>query len=325
MRQIFHAPSLQEKFVKQGYVKVPALSQGEIDYLLSEIEKMRPADAFDPDGKTTTNQATYHCTFLDVDVAYKRKANELMAQFVKPYIDKYVKEYEILVSNFYVKPPGKGRFQIHQNWPTTQDFSETTLTFWIPLVDTYRENGALQVVPGSHKIVPDIAAPTIPAFFTPFKDALVEKYLQPIDMKAGECIIFCDSLIHWSANNTSDEARIAMQIETIPKECTPVYHYYDKTTAEERFEVFEVDTNFFIENSAEQVVQRPTKLKNLGFAPNYNKVLTEAEFVEKLKKGDATRSAVYSRTFDPVAFLAEEEVASKDTSWFSKLKSYFLG
>ena len=224
MRNIFFNTQQQKEFEQKGYVKVSLLSKEEVSYLKNELTSLRPDDNFDPSENSTTNHSTYHCTFLDTNKAYKRKVQQLINQVFTPHINKFVDKYNILTSNFYVKPPGKGKFEIHQNWPTTADMHDTTLTFWCPLVDVTLENGAIQVVEGSHKIVPDIAAITAEPYFKNFEEALLQKYLKPIDMKAGECLIFDDGLIHYSGINQTENPRLAIQIETVPAECTPVLY-----------------------------------------------------------------------------------------------------
>ncbi len=318
MRRIFHSEEHEQTFSEQGFIKVPWLSKKEVAELLEKTQALNPADNFNPDNSTGSNQSTYHCTFLDNNTIYKRAANELIKKVFEPYIDKLVKDYAILTSNFYVKPPNKGTFEIHQNWPTTANLKETTLTFWIPLVDTYAENGALQVVPGSHKIVPDIASTSVPPFFKSFEEALINKYLQPIPMKAGECIAFCDSLIHWSALNTSDSHRYAIQIATIPKESTPALHYFDPQNG---FELVEVDYNFFIENSIEAIIQRPLQLKSLGFIPNNNKAITEEEFAKKLRNGNEIRRNLNQQSANNS--LKQPLNTSGSSSWVQQLKTFF--
>ena len=73
--------------------------------------------------------------------------------------------YRILSSNIYVKPPGHGRFEIHQNWPTIEALDVPTLTVWVPLQDTDFGNGTIRVAKGSHHVFPDVAAASSERFF----------------------------------------------------------------------------------------------------------------------------------------------------------------
>lgn len=292
MRKIFKDDAQQDHFIEKGYVTMPLLSGQEIAFIRKELEAMRPNDGFAPQDRGSD----YHCTFLDTNEDYKRKANQLIAKVFNPYIQEILNNFRILSGNFYVKPPGKGRFEIHQNWMHVDDIKHTTLTIWCPLLDVDRINGTLEIVEGSHKIVPDIATVNVDYYFKDFEDALVEKYLQPVRLKAGECIIFDDSLIHYSGQNNSDQSRYAIQIEVIPSEMQPVIYHFDKEQPEKGFEMLEVDFEYFIKGNVYTMRDRPGMLKSRGFVPNRNRILTEPEFLEKLKNGAAIRQAIYAQT-----------------------------
>jgi hypothetical protein len=286
LRKVFNDEYDNELFIQKGFVKKPFLSAEQLAHMASALADLRPDDNFDPANNPTNpyNFSTYHCTFLDKNVEYKKSVDHLIRSVFAKGINLYLNDYEILTSNFYVKPPGTGVFQIHQNWPTLKDLNSTSVTIWVPLHDTSAENGTIHVVEGSHKMVPDIAAVGVQPFFATLEEDLIEKYLQPVNMKAGECLIFCDSLIHWSPQNNSDQPRIAVQIEAIPAEEQAVLYHYNPDKPDQ-FEMFEVTSDFFIENSIDAVISRPSQLRSLGFVSNRNKPLNEAEFSRKL--GDA--------------------------------------
>lgn len=293
MRQILRDPALEEELLDTGYVVVPFLDADEVAAAAAELDAMRPDDGFAPDG-TGLNRSTYHCTFLDTNHEYKRQAQDMIRRVFQPKIDQVVVDYRILTGNFYVKMPGKGRFQIHQNWPTTQDLSVTTLTVWCPFHDTDESNGTLRIVPGSHKIVPDVATPQRPPFFASFEDELIEKHLVPICLTAGQAIVFDDSLVHWSSENTSDSPRRAVQIETVPAELPAVLYHLDEYGPEPQWELYEVDDRFFVDHSITEVMGRPSDLRRIALADYVNRDLTEEEFSELLERGPDIRRRVYA-------------------------------
>lgn len=293
MRQILSDQALQAELLETGYVVVPFLEADELAAFRLEVDAMEPDDGFAPAGDGPYNYSTYHCTFLDTNTSYKREANEAIRRRFQPLIDNVVNDYRILTSNIYVKPPGVGRFQIHQNWPTLEDLSTTTLTVWCPLQDCDVENATLHVVPRSHKLTPDVATPAEPPFFSSFEDELIDEHLVPIPVKAGEAIIFDDSLVHWSPENRSDSPRIAVQIETVPAESTPVLYHLDSSDGGAQWELFEVDFEFFVDHSIGEVIGRPGHLISLGHRPSRNRQLTGGEFTEILAQGSSIREHVY--------------------------------
>ncbi len=288
MRQVIARPEGQKELLEQGFTRAALLSPDEVAYLLGELTKLRPDDNFAPQNPWFS----YHCSFLDTNLSYKRESSNLLRQVFAPGISRLLVNYEILNCNFYVKPPGTGRFVIHQNWPALQDMGDTTVTVWCPLQDTDETNGTLQFVPASHKITPDIAGPACGFYFDNLLDSLVEKYLQPLPVKAGDALIFDDSLIHWSEQNYSGKPRVAVQILCVPADATPVFFYLDPADTS-RFEVFAVDSEFFITQIKDDLLRRPNNARSLGFVPNPNRLLTEAEFAELLRRGDETRVRLY--------------------------------
>ena len=166
MRQILRDGTQDPEFRTRGYVTVPMLSSAEVGHLVDGLAQLRPDDDFRPDGRYTT----YHCSFLDTNADYKRQTFELVKSAFDPHIERLLADFELLNANFYVKPPGTGEFTVHQNWPAIADLTDTTVTIWCPLGDVVESNGAIQVVEGSHKIVPHIEAPNSPPYFAGFTE-----------------------------------------------------------------------------------------------------------------------------------------------------------
>jgi hypothetical protein len=293
MRRVFRDPALQQAYDPTGYATVPMLSPAEVKAILGELALLRPDDNFSPVHRQGKG-FTYHCSFIDSNRSYRRQVHSLITRFFAPHIERCLQGFRILNGNFYVKPPHSGEFVVHQNWPAIDDIDDTTVTVWCPLVDVVRKNGALQVVAGSHKLLPHVETLNTPAYFKDFVPALIDKYLQPVPMKAGEAIVFDDGLIHWSANNDSDLPRIAIQILCIPVDSRPAYWMFDPAHPE-RFELIEADTEFFLTNDMKHLRERQADWKTLGFAPNRNRTITEAEFAALLKDGDRIRRELAAR------------------------------
>jgi len=293
MRSVLHDPVLEEELLDVGYVTVPMLDADEVAAFGAALDALRPDDKFSPDGAGPL-PTTYHCTFLDSNVEYKRLAQKMIEELFEPKLSELLVDYRILTGNFYVKAPGKGRFQIHQNWPTTEDLSVTTLTVWCPLDDTDVANGALRVVPGSHKLLPDVATAQSAPFFAEFEQALVERHLVPVPLRAGEALVFDDSLVHWSGDNCSAAPRRAVQIETLPAEVPPVIYHLVEHGGRPHWELLGVDGSFFVENSLAQVFFPPADIPRLGTAEFRNRDITEAEFAALLHDGSEIRRRVYA-------------------------------
>ena len=88
--------------------------------------------------------------------------------------------------------------------------NDEELTVWIPLFDTKVQQGALQVMPGSHKdgAVPhtmNVGKKTLPA-------SVYENEIRYVEMARGDALFFSSFLLHSSSINISDEIRYSIQL-----------------------------------------------------------------------------------------------------------------
>ncbi len=300
-RPLFLDEGLEHELRTQGFAIVELMSRDEATSILDQFRALSPADGFRPDG-LGVNRARYHCTFLDESPTYKAATHDIVQREFQSRVDTVLDRCEILTGNLYVKPPGLGRIEIHQNWPTLADMRETAVTVWCPLVDVSPENGTIQVVPRSHKLLADISAVSAPKFFDSFYDELIERWLQPITLRAGECLVFDDSLIHWSDDNRGDSERWAVQVVCVPREFQTVVYHYDAERDPPAFEIFAVDSDFYINEQIGALIERPSMLPSLGFAERSNLDLTEVQFADLMARGAKVRERVFAGLSDEQDF-----------------------
>lgn len=243
-RQIFRDPEHQKQFEEDGYVIVPFLEPDAIQALLDFKNGTRPDNRFN----TNAEDASYHFTFLDTNIPYKKEVFNTVMSFFQPSIDKYMIDYRPLIVNFVLKDPGFGEVPVHQNWNFVDEEKFRSFSVWVPLVDTNKENGTLEIIPGTHTQNFHFArrSPWIPWYFKEFSDFVIKEYHRPLNVKAGQAVIFDDSLIHYSTPNTSDHQRIVIQNIIVPKEATAV-HYYVDPEKPDVVQVMDVDKEFYLD------------------------------------------------------------------------------
>jgi hypothetical protein len=232
---------------------------------------------------------TYHCSFLDKNRSYRRAAFDLISSVFGSHISRLLNDYVILQCNFYVKPPGRGAFNLHQNWPATADLNETTVSIWSPLVDVTHENGAIGVVPGTHKIVPHVQGPKTASYFAGLETEMVARgMVETLQLRVGEAVIFDDGLIHGSPPNLTNEARYAVQLICAPADAVPAYY---REAGDGVFELVHADAEFWLTNDAEDLLQRPPNWRSLGFVRSQNRQLTLEEIARRIEEGDTVRAS----------------------------------
>ncbi len=287
-RKVFKRESQFQDYLEKGYVLHPLFNAEEVTRLLGELKVVPPNDGFRPENRLSD----YHCTFLDSATPYKRNVIDVARKWFTPIVDDLFDDYRIWVVNFYVKPAGLGELTVHQNWTHIEDERHSTFTIWCPLVDCTKENGTIELVEGSHKIVPDIATLGVPYYFEPFEELLLKEHFKAIPRKAGEGVIFEDNMIHYTAVNRSPEPRYALQVIVGPKEVNPVYYYYHAETDE--FEVYEIGDDFLITSNYENMSRRPVEFPSKGRIPNTNRCLSHEEFLQAMRDGRGRRLQLYT-------------------------------
>ena len=120
-------------------------------------------------------------------------------------------------TNFFVKNRGSKAIPWHQDfnyWPLEPP---VIISAWIAVDPSTRQNGNLQVIPGSHRnIVPHVEAPPEMQF-----DEMADAgYYDPSDltdleMQPGEFILFNERTMHHSEANHSDLRRIGLAVRAI--------------------------------------------------------------------------------------------------------------
>lgn len=269
---------------------MPLISNEEVEFLLKEIRKLRPTDNFHPNGDE--QRYAFHTTFLDSDTEYKRSVTKLLRDLFSPYFKQILFDYQFLTGSFIIKQPKRGEVAVHRDWRLTDNFNDTNVNFWCPLVDVDETNGTLQMVDGSHKLVSNIEGPYTTPFFNQFSESL-KKHSTPIPLKAGEALLYEGSILHWSTPNNSLKPRYVASFMCIPSEARPVFYYPDKSTANKTFKMFKMDGESFDQHVGKDYIDGNIRTQMLAYVENRNRTLSEKEFFELMKKSNETRRGIY--------------------------------
>ena len=271
-------PDLQKTFDKDGYVLIDLLNEKEVQELFELLASL--SDAKNKTGFTV--DSSYKLSFFSDSPEYRKLVFEKISDFFREKVNKYLLDYDFLIINLFDKEPGGGEVPVHQNWTFVDESKYTSVSVWIPLIDVTRENGTLEVVKGSHRVLTPYRSPSIPWVFKDLFDPLRKKYLEPLNLKVGQAGIIDDSIIHWSSENKSQKVRSTIQLIMKPKEATPI-HYYRDQNAQDKLEIYEVDSQFF---TTFKMNEKPENVKKIGSADFSYKNLTEQEMLEKIAQNN---------------------------------------
>ena len=292
MKNIFFNEDNQREFSRKGYTIIPFLSDEETDFLLNETCKLLPLDKILLNANNGVTLGS-HTTFLDSDVDYKTAANKLINDLFDPKIKEILIDYKIAVSGFVVKPGQCGEVGLHRDWTLTRNIDDVRINLWCPLVDIDQSNGILHILDGAHRLVLNVESPYTTQFHCGYTESL-KKLTTAVSVKAGQVLVFDNSILHWSRANTTSDTRYVAATLCIPTDAKPAFYYPDEKNEGRRFQVFDMDGEAFLQHSMADYYSCNIRARSLGFVENKNKVVSQDEFLRLLSNGDKVRQGTYS-------------------------------
>jgi hypothetical protein len=263
-KKILKDDTLQQKLNSEGYVIVPFYTPEDIQRLTDYYYEITP-----------TRQKGFQPTTYFQDNEYRDKASSEILRVAKPHLERILQDYKTFMGSFIVKHSDtNSELGVHQDMTLVDESQYMGVNIWAPLCDTTDKNGALHLIPKSHRLFPTYRAATIPNIYDRYNQE-IKRYMQPVYMKAGEAILFDNSLIHFSPVNRSGETRIATNVFITHKNATITICYNDRE--KNKIELFEQGDDFFTtyeQFDNDQNMLRPKIGKSIGFTDYDFPVLT---------------------------------------------------
>jgi ectoine hydroxylase-related dioxygenase (phytanoyl-CoA dioxygenase family) len=258
---IFKNKELSNRFEKEGYVVFPFFCEEEIEQLKKIYLDINQSE----------DLVFKSSSYID-NIDLKQTVNAKVELIFKDKIDNLFKDYKSLGTSYLTKQNGmNSHMPIHQDWTVVDETKYSSITCWIPLIDTTNLNGAMQVIEGSHLFSQALRGPSLPISFS---DIDLSAYLKTIPLKAGEGIIFNHALIHASHSNHSNKERVAVTYGLTNKEAQLLMYYSNN----DRVEEWEMPDTMFLEYPK---VRFEPKLGNLKRAFEYKTPKLELQDVKQ--------------------------------------------
>jgi len=251
--KVFKDKVLQDKFDKDGFVKLQFLDQKTIEKLLILYKEIQPV-----------SYPGFSSTIYNPNIEVKKETSKRISNLLDERIKREFMDFRSLGGNFLCKTSGPESFlQTHQDWTIVDEAVFESITIWMPLIDTSEENGALRVLPGSHKFSQVLRSPTLPGAFNKIlNEAYHEMILVP--MKAGEAIVFNHALLHASGPNMSGSDRVIAIYGLVPQEAQLFFFHRAPTGKVEKYKIAD---DFFL------------TYNNIGSVPEFSEKTDEFEYV----------------------------------------------
>ena len=253
---IFKNAEYTHQFQRDGYIILPFLNQAQITELSLLYKKLYPNGV----------KGFFSTTFAN-NPAHRKEVNYSIRDICLNRINELFENYKIYFSSFIVKAAEpNSELIMHQDMTLVNEDIYTGMNIWCPLIDLDNKNGAIEILPKSHRIYKTYRGSSLPDIYDGLQEE-VKKYMHPLYLKAGEAVIFDQSIIHYSPPNLSTEERPVINTFIAHRESTIQICYRDKENNPDKVEIFQQEDNFLeeYENFGSNIFAKPSIGKSLGF------------------------------------------------------------
>ncbi len=187
---------------------------------------------------------------INSDWETKMASNKMVGDYLLPYLETILntEKVDIRPVSHLIKPFGLKSGIWHQDSSIVDERTDFSLNAWMSLVDSTQLNGCLWIFPGSH-----INENHFRQFgFNPVQGKLLkklDKYLIPIETKAGEVLLFHRNLIHGSSRNWLPVNRIAVEGIVVPKNVQFYNFHREESVSKNKILGFQVDMEHFLRSN----------------------------------------------------------------------------
>lgn len=290
MKPFFKNPQQEKNFQKNGYLLLSALDQGDIVKLI---------ELYDSLGLKDEAGFGFHVGIDNKDKLLVSKMVDRISEIALPKIQNYFCDSELLIATFAVKEPNpNGVVNPHQDWSFVEDEKKyCSVTCWIPLNDVNIDNGCMGLIKGSNHFFNNIrpSPPLRAGSSLTEHNSNIFSFLEFIEMKAGEILVFNSKTIHASLPNFTNSCRTAIVLVFVQKAAEKI-HYYLKPGDDNKVLKYKITSEFFLNYNNPQLSELYDKnLYIEGYGEpeeiqyTFEKISAE-EFIQKMKNAGNTNN-----------------------------------
>lgn len=239
-QQFIKSSQLRDSIHENGYVVHGNIGVERVGELYTLYRKLHQLNA--------PNGGNFYSLYSE-DLAYRKKVHSEIWRILQPVYEKYFENFKSVINSFIIKAPGpNSEFSLHQDSTGLNELNYSSLSIWIPLQDTNMSNGTLCFVPKSHRFFYPYRGISFATPFYDFEDTL-RSYLVPLDLKAGDIVMFDNRTVHYSHLNTSASDRVVVMSGIFPVLATMEICYRDESIPNSSIEIYAMEEDFLLTNT----------------------------------------------------------------------------
>lgn len=109
--------------------------------------------------------------------------------------------------------------------------------------------------------------------------------MQPIDVAAGDGLLFDHRLFHYSGPNHANTTRVAVQMVIIPKAAVPVMYHYDPQKDKTKLSIYEITEDFLLTHN---LWSNPTEYLNKIGETAYEEIPNAKDILKQIQPGNTS-------------------------------------
>lgn len=246
-RPVMRDLGLQQQIEDRGYVVVPFLEPSEVATLADGYDQIT-TDLGGANAPGAYNDTYAEFSIIHSRPEFRRRAFDLIRSVLVPVADRHLVDHRPLIANFVNKRAGTGVVPAHQNFSVVDETRYRSVSVWVALVDCVLDNGAMSLLDGSHRSLRGHRGMWAYQAFNDIEQEIIEEFLTPVEVSAGQAVILDDAVLHYSPPNQTGQRRLAIQFVMVPREA-PSLWFQQIGAGEDGLEVavWEVEERFFFE------------------------------------------------------------------------------
>lgn len=233
---LFTDDRLNRRLDRDGSVRLPLLDTAAVERLKALYQD-----------RTADGASGFHASMFHPDRSYREALDRAIRDELAAVWNRVFRSDMVpLYGNYMVKEPdAQSGMKVHQDWTYVDEEQFDSYAIWVPLQDLDETNGIFTVVPRSHHLNNTVRGPGITCPFHGQWEMLRSAYARPLDLRAGEAVVWNHRLAHQSPPNMSDAPRIAVTAIVVPQNAE-VFHFY-ADPGSPRVTRYAVDHDFFMD------------------------------------------------------------------------------
>jgi hypothetical protein len=235
---LFRSDVVGRELLKYGYSVTPhVISDGAVERLLEAHRALEAESSWEDPGR-------FRATAVNGRSLAETRASHVLRDVLVPEVARFVHTAEAMTlpSVLQVKPPApESRLAAHQDSPLVDERKFSGFYVWVSLTDSTVDNGALFVLPGSHRFA------TWPRVANAHDELamyhhVIQRHARVVESRAGQVVIFHNALIHGSLVNVTASERVAASCVVVPRRTEMVVPVAVGGPAPGRIELRQIDT-----------------------------------------------------------------------------------